>query len=691
MKIDVGNFGQAQRQVVDTRIDRGNPAEMAEAKISSARNTLQLQSQANQAWDRLGGQMQQVGEQMQQEQRQLAAQKSALVIQQKQLFAQGVLQEAQDNVDSGKLKSSDIHKYVSDAMSKFSYEDIDGLGESGRMQLQKGLQGVDMSLDQNTTHLYRQAHKVETRATTDEMISNNERLALTSGADLDKAAALYDSPLFQTQAREAYGADYGKVISQAKAGIYAAGAKKAVLDARDSYSGLTAVQKEFQEGGRFYQKMDADTELSITGQIDSRKGTLEAQAAAAEARAAAREQAAAAKQMARENHAMAAQTQMREFIAAGNVPDNSALEKYAQDTAGTGLADDAKNMVHLAQVTQQFSALPVTQQEKVLQQTAAQMKQGTNQNDVKVYNAMLSAHNTQKKALIDDPITAVATRAGVEIPALPMQEIQNARDPAAIKQANQDFAAVIYQRASLTKQARDQTSEAPKVLLTAQERSDYKAYADKLPAGEKINFYKTLANAGGRFGVDLVKEISGSDTVAAAAYHQAANPKSTVGATIAQGDQLLNDPKGNYKAPPVNKFQPQIDDALGNAVPPSQRNTIAGAVNAHYVASRVARGLPPNEIDPDDYQDSIKAVVGDVIQYGDSKVIVPAGTDPNKFRESLYTSVMAQPSGANSMALIETGQAQLKAVGAKTYMLTTPTGATYFDPHTGQPVRIQVP
>ncbi|MCS5737406.1 hypothetical protein, partial [Herbiconiux daphne] len=138
MKIDTGNFGQAQRQVVDTRIDRGNPAEMAEAKISSARNTAQLQGMANQAWDRLGSQMQQVGAEMHQQIRQLAQQKSALVIQQKQLHAQGVLQEAQDNVDSGKLKSADVQKFVSDAMSKFKYDDIDGLGEGGRMQLEKG-------------------------------------------------------------------------------------------------------------------------------------------------------------------------------------------------------------------------------------------------------------------------------------------------------------------------------------------------------------------------------------------------------------------------------------------------------------------------------------------------------------------------------------------------------------------------
>ncbi|MFW3388432.1 UNVERIFIED_CONTAM: hypothetical protein RF648_20815, partial [Kocuria sp. CPCC 205274] len=182
-----------------------------------------------------------VGAQMQAEQRQLAQQKSALVIQQKQIYSQGILQEAQDRVDSGQLKAADIQKYVSESMSKFSYENIDGLDEGGRMQLAKGLQSVDMAVGQNTNHLYRSAHKVETRATTDEMIANNERLALNSGQDLDKAASLYDSPVFQAQAREAYGAEYGKVISQAKSGLYAAGAKKMVLDARDSYSGLQAL------------------------------------------------------------------------------------------------------------------------------------------------------------------------------------------------------------------------------------------------------------------------------------------------------------------------------------------------------------------------------------------------------------------------------------------------------------------
>ena len=690
MKIDTGNFGQAQRQVVSTQIDRGNVAEMAETKISNARNTQRLQGMANQAWDRLGGQMQQVGQQMQQEIRQLAAQKSALAIQQKQLFGQGVLQEAQDKVDSGQLKAADVQKYVSDSMGKFKHEDIDGLGEAGRLQLDKGLQGVDMSINQSTNHLYRAAHKVESRVATDEMISNNERLALNSGADLDKAASMYDSPLFQAQAREAYGAEFGKVITQAKAGIYAAGAKKMVLDARDSYSGLQAISKQFQEGGKFHGKLDADTELSITGQIESRMGTIEAKAAAQAARAAAQAQAAAAKQMAAESKAQSAQLQMREFIAAGNVPDDATLEKYAQVTQGTGLADDAKNMVGLAQQTQQFSALPLTQQEQLLQTTAAKMKTGTNPADVKVYNAMQAAHNAQKKALVDDPIVAVTQRAGVEIPPLPMDAIASAKSPQDQKAANEQFAAAVYERAGYNAQARQQTAEAPKVVLTAQERSDYKAYADSLAPNERINFYKTLANAGGRLGVSLVKEVSGSDTVAAAAYHQAANPNSNVGGSIARGQQLIDDPKGNYKPPSREKFQPAIDGALSDALPASQRATIAGAVNAHYVASRTERGLNPNELDDDDYADSIKAVVGDVIQYGDGKVIVPSGTDANKFRESLYQSVMQTPGGADSMELIETGAARLTAVGSKSYMLTTPSGATYFDPKTGQPVRIQV-
>ncbi|WP_225760226.1 hypothetical protein [Leclercia sp. Marseille-Q4284] len=688
MKIDTGNFGNAQREVVSTQINRGDVSELAEAKVNAARNSERLQGMANQAWDRLGGQMQQVGAQMQAEQRQLAQQKSALVIQQKQLYAQGVLQEAQDRVDSGQLKSADLQKYVSESMGKFAYEDIDGLDEGGRMQLSKGLQGVDMSVSQNTTHLYRAAHKVETRATTDEMIANNERLALNSGQDLDKAASLYDSPLFQTQAREAYGAEYGKVISQAKSGLYAAGAKKMVLDARDSYSGLQALEKEFQEGGKFHGKLDADQALAITGQIDSRKSTLEAQAAAAEARAAAQQQAAIAKQQAAENHGMAFDASAREFINNGGVPDNAFIERYARETAGTSYARNATTLMQQAKAVQEFRKLPLTQQEQQLSAAAPKMR--GNPQDMAVFKALQNSHEAQKKELVTDPIAAVTSAAGVEIPALPMQDIENAKDPAAVKQANQNFAEVIYQRAKITDQARAQTSEAPKVLLTAQERTDFKAYADKLPPGAQMEFYKKMANAGGRHGIDLVKEISGSDVITAAAYHSAVNPHDRTGAIIAQGQQLLTAEKTTVKAPDNKKIQAEIDSQLSGALPPMQRATVSNAVNAHYVASRMQRGLPPNELDSDDYQESIKAVVGDVIQYGDSKVVVPAGTDANKFRETLYNNVMQQPDGANQMALIESGQARLQAVGAKTYMLTTPSGATYFDPKTGQPVRIQV-
>lgn len=691
MRIDMGNFGNAQRAAVDTRVDRGNPAEMAEAKINTARSSARLQGMAAQAWDNLGGQMKQVGDQMYQQLRQLAAQKSALAIQQKQLYAQGILQEASDQVDTGKLKSADVHKFVSDSMAKFTYEDIDDLDEAGRMQLDRGLQSVDKSISNDTNHLYKTAHKVETRATTDEMIANQERLALNSGADLDKAAALYDSEGFQAQAREAYGAQYGKVITDAKASIYAAGAKKQLLDSRDSYGGLQALEKQFQEGGAFHGKMSADQELAIMGQIDSRKGTLEAQAAAAQARAAAAEQRAATQQMARENHAAAAQLHMREFIAAGNVPDSAMLEQYAQDTAGTSLQKDAVQMAHLATATQDFSKQPLQAQEAQLQATAARMKKGTNEADVKVFKAMQSAYETQKKQLTDDPITAVATRAGVDIPPLDTTLLKNAATPAEQKAANQQFAAQVYKRMALNEQARQQTADAPKVILTAQERRDWKGYADSLDPQTRTDFYTSLANGGGRFGIDLVKEVSGSDVMASAAYHHAANPNSTTGAYIARGQTMLDDKKSGYKPPPPAKTQTAIDDMLAGAVPAAQRSTVAASVNAHYVALRTEKGQDPHELDNDDYQESIRQVVGDVVQYGDGKVVVPAGTDANQFRNQLYQTVMQLPDGQNSMALIESGQARLQAVGAKSYMLTTPSGATYFDPKTGEPVRVSLP
>lgn len=688
MRIDMGNFGNAQRTVADTRIDRGNPAEMAEAKINNARTSERLSGMVNQAWDRVGEQMQQLGGEMLQKQRQLAAQKSALQIQDKQIRYQGALQTAQDAIDAGQLKAADIHDFVNKQMADFKPEEIDGLDEAGTLQLQRGMQAVDKQMAGSVDHLYRAAHKVETRTTTDAMIANNERLALNSGADLDKAASLYDSPVFQAQAREAYGADYGKVIAQAKSGIYAAGAKKVLLDNRDSYSGLNSLQKEFEEGGRFAGKMDADTQLSIMGQIDTRKGTLEAQAAAAEARAAAHAQAQAARQMANENRGMAANTQMREFIADGGVPDNAYIERYQQQTANSSFAGDATAVVQLAQQTQQFRALPLAEQERQLSIMAGRSR--GNPQDMRVFNALKASHEKEKSALVNDPIAAVTMRTGDQIPALPFDQIQQAKTPEDTKAANQAFAAALYQRAGITAQARQQTQDAPKVLLTQQERQDKKAYADGLGVQGRTDFYKTLANAGGRFGIDLVKEISKSDVIASAAYHAAANPNAQTGALIAQGEAYLQDKKSGFNAPPIGKTQPVIDTALAGAIPAAQRSTLAGSVNAYYVASRAQRGLDPSKIDDDDYNDAITAVVGNVIQYGSGKVVVPANTDANRFRTDLYQTVMQQPNGANSMALIESGQAQLTAIGAKSYMLTQPNGAPYIDPQTNQPVRVSI-
>lgn len=691
MRIDMGNFGNAQMTVANTQINRGNPAEMAEAKINAARTSERLSGMVNQAWDRVGGQLQQLGGEMWQQAKQLAAQKSALQIQDKQVHYQASVQAAQDAIDAGNLKAADVHTFIAKQMEAFKPAEIDDLDEAGRTQYQRGMEAVDKQFSGTVDHLYRAAHKVETRATTDAMFSNTERLALNEGGDLEKYAKLYDTPLFQAQAREAYGADFGKVIANAKANLYANGAKKDLLDNRDSYSGLQGIEKQFEEGGKYYGKLDPDQQLAILGQVDSRKGTIEAKAAAEAARQAARAQAQAAKQMAAENKAMSAQLNMREFIAQGNVPDNAMLEKYAQDTQGTSLANDGVQMAHLATQTQAFSAQPLGVQEQQLQSMAAGMRKGTNTADVKVYTAMRNAYNAQKKALVDDPVATMATKAGVELPSLDLSGIQNAKTPAEVKQANQDFAAQIYQMAGLSSQAQQLSPDVPKVVLPKYKRDELKATADALSPKERSNFYTTLANAGGRFGLALVKEVSGSDVITSAAYHQAAAPNSNTGQLIAQGQTYLDDKKSGFNAPDPSKTQAAIDDTLAGAVPAAQRSTIAGSVNAHYVASRAERGLPTNEIDSDDYNDSIKAVVGEVIQYGDGKVVVPANTDANQFRSQLYTAVSTQPDGANKMALIETGQARLTAVGAKTYMLTQPNGAPYIDPQSNQPVRVSIP
>lgn len=689
MRIDLGNFGNNQRTAASTQVNRGDVTAIADAKINAARNQLQTAQQVGQAYGQLANQMTRTGEQIEQRNQQAAAAQGALAMQQRELHQQGVMQEAQDKIDAGELKSADVHKFIADGMAKFEIPDIPGMWGNAQKQFEKGLAMQDTRMQSNTDHLYRAAHKVESRATVDEMISNNERLTL-NGGNLEKAAALYDTDGFKAMAREGYGAGFQQKIIQAKGQLYRNSALNEVMSNRDSYSGLASLQKQItDENGKYYGKLSAEDQLQITGQIDSRKGTLEAKAEAAQARAEAQAARAENRRIAADNHAQSAVEHAQLFIAGGGVPDDNYIEQLNQQTAGTSYAGAGTQLMKQATQTQAFLRLPLAEQETrlaTLQPTMNGSPEAKQQ-----FNALSNAHEQVKKSLITDPVLHVAQASGVQVAPLPWDAIRQAKTPEDMKAANQQFAAAVYSRDALNKQARQQSRDVPIVRMTAQERTDMKAYADSLQPSQRTEFYKTVANAGGRMGLDLVKEISGSDVVTAAAYHQAANPHANTGNYIAAGNDMLNDPKGNYKAPKNKDTQSAIDDAYAGAIPARKRNTIANSVNAYYVKMRADAGQDPNQFSSDDYTKAMHAVIGEPIKYGKSTVVVPADTDAGGFRNTVYNQITQLPGGANAIASLETGKANLVATGAKSYMLTTPSGAPFYDPQSGQAIKIEIP
>lgn len=691
MRIDLGNFGNNQRQVVSTQVNRGDVTALADAQINAARQQGQTAQQIGQAWGRVADTMTSVGQHMEQRNAELAQQKAAIVSQQKQLHAQGVIQEASDLVDNGTLKAADVQKFYNDGMAKFHFDPISGLHGRAQEAFDASLSAVDQRMQLDVGHLYKQAHKVETRAAVDELASNNERLTM-NGGDLAKGAAVYDTPTFQANLREAYGAQSGAKLVELKANLYKNGAMNAILNNRDSYSGLSSLQQQITDpNGQFYGKLDATDQLQILGQIDSRKGNLEAKAEAAAARAESMRARAEAHQDALNNRAQAAVYHAQEWIAAGNVPDQAYIDQLTTATKGTTFAQAPTALLKMSTDVQKFGQQPLAVQEAQLTQQAASMQHGTNPQQQEVFQARQKFYEARKKALTTDPITAISESTGNAIPELPWAGIRDAKTPEDRKAARQAFAAVVYQREAMSKQARQQTKDAPNTVFTAQEMSENRAYLKSLGPNEQMSFLSEVANAGGHKGFDIVKEITGDDAMVAATYHMVTNPKDPTGGMIAEGNRLINDPKSSVKAPSDKDAVAGLNDMYGSAIPASQVNTVIKAANGHYVSARLAKSEDPHAYDDDDYKESMRAAVGDVLQYGKSKIVVPSGTDANTFRTSIYNAFMQQPNGAAAIANIESGQARLVMIGAKTYALTNPAGGPIINPATGQPSRIELP
>jgi hypothetical protein len=694
MKIDMGNFGNAQREVVNNQVNRGNPAEMAEAKINSARNTQQQETRVNQAWEQVGQQAQQLGGEIWQQTQQLAAQKGAASVQDYQIHRQGVIQSAQDKIDSGDLKAAGVKDYIQKGMEEFKRPEIDSLSPTAKMQVEKGYQSVDLSANTDSDHLFRAAHKIETRTFTDDFISKNERIALNGGPDVSQAAAQYDSEGFIASAREAYGADYQKVLNSAKGNLWKASALNQVLNNRDSYDGLNKIgQAITDENGLYHGKLDPDSQLAIMGQIETRKTGLEAKAIAEQTR----QQAAAARAETHQAHvdqvAYNTLQQAEDFQASnpGATLSPDYLENISQKLQGSAYAGGEKQLAYQNKQLVEFSGLTAPQQNAWLTERAAQLSQSDDPAAQKQYNLLKSAADRSQAERKADPITAQAKTLQQDIPALPFDVVGKGSTWQEKQQNMQTFSAALYQRKALYDSAKMQDPSISPMFLTKDEQTAFaKQLKDSVPA-ERVKMIADLQNYGGKYGPELVKQIGATKSDQVAAWHMSSDPNGEA-ATLIVGGQTLRTAKGaNYKAPPTTKTQPLIDSTYGGAMTPTMRNTVGTTFNDAYIQYRADKNEDPNTFDSDDYAAVMEKVAGKVIQYGASgKIAVPPSTDENQFRDKLYSSIKALPDGVNINANLQTGDATLTAVGGSSYLVTQPNGAPLLGSQTHQPIYITV-
>lgn len=623
MRIDLGNFGNNQRQAVSTQVNRGDVTALADAQINAARRQEQTAQQIGQAWGQVGQNLSQFGENVYQRVTEMAQQKASLQIQQKQLFAQGVIQEANDKVSQGLLKSGDVQKFYNDSMSKFTPQDIDGLHGAAAEKFSAGLANVDMQMQGDVHQLYRNAHKVETRSLVDEQIATNERLALKSG-DLAQREALYDTPVFQANAREAYGVDWSKRIASAKADLYKNDLRAKIQANRDSIGGLNELDKALADPNSPYaNKLTAEDQLSLSNTINSRRTSLEAKAIAAQNHA-------DSVALRRETQAVHADEKMSIRIANGEIPTAQEWEEHNEITKGTSVAGSGQALQQTMVKTQALFGMKPEEAQAQLDVLKLKLdNQGGTANEYQVYNTLQRNVDQRKAELKKNPQAVGAMDSGQ--PLQPVSAGSALQDPGSYGQALQTR--LVNSNALTQKYG----ALAGQNLLTPDELAEHKAMYKTLTPDQRIQYWRNMqASSSPEIATRVAKEMGDNAPQVQAVASLAVNPAGYATAlAVEKGDKMINPPDGLPKV----KFETGADQTLLANI----KSTYPGISDLQArqlvpVVQRAHVGLgndPARSIS----DDTLRAVIGTPAKVSGSTVIVPPNTDENTFIDKMNQGI----------------------------------------------------
>lgn len=417
-----------------------------------------------------------------------------------------------------------------------------------------------------------------------------------------------------------------------------------VNDARHDNGALGQVEKDLSGPG--FDDMDPQRKAQLLTTIEGYR-VANAQRAEAEAR---RRQAEEERRLrGAESQFAAAQT----LLSSGKVLSDAYVQQVSAAVAGTPLAAAFKESLKQGPENTQFGALPLGQQQAILQDARATLNtNGTDPATEKRYAQLQHMHDEAVRDYDKDPLVAAQER-GV-LKSLAPLDMSNPQTIAAGLVARGQQATIVQQQTG--------GAVSPLTQVESERFADMLAV---LPVKQRSEAIATITSAiGGPTAQAMGKQIAGKDKALGLAF-SAGSARTTEGRytseLILRGAQAIKDKAIREDAAKVTGWRAEISNEIGDAYANAQmRDAVVDA--AFYIRAGLA-----SEDGSGNNSQAVRLASGGIVERNGRKVPLPYGMDADAFDKKLRSlppaSVPAQVfvagkpmSGADFLARVPDAQ-----------------------------------
>lgn len=485
--------------------------------------------------------------------------------------------------------------------------------------------------------------------------------------------------------------------------VYKDNASARLVAGRDDMEALNALERDLtQEGGRYFQKLDASATNTLLSQVQVRKAQLEAKA---ETNARKGESAA--------DRVLAA----FEKQVASTLPAPLETMQQWTETMKLGTPEQQAQFQELLQneveVRQLLAKPPAEQRAALVAMQAKQRTEGATVQQQANAKRMEAAVTQNLKDLKEQPLVAFQRQTGEVVPPLDVAALASGNVPAVQGQ--------IAARLDTLKAMRKQYgSEVGDSILLPQEASALAAALDKAPPSQAAQLFGTLSAVfpDGATYRAAMQQIAPDSPVRAYAGMVFAEQRATtiktggifrgavkaqagdVARTMLEGEALLNKSKGDaagdgkggkFPMPTPQTMTTELEAMVGSAFAgrPGAYEVAQQAVRAYYAGAAAKAGDVSGELDRKRLQEAVRAVLGEPVDINGADVLPPWGMDEDTFVDAVearWPMVAATvPPGLSR----DFDDYQLRPGGSGRYFLVGAGGA-YLTDAAGNPIQIDV-